>query len=198
TVEPVVPVNRTRAYVPIHASGPSRRATLLARVRPCSRSPRLALASMSSSCVVPTRPTFLWRATPRTVAMSRSSRSPATPSGMAPGMRVAGVPSRGEYLKVKASSKPTSSTSERVAEKSVGEVVLAVSADVDRLANNRDIRPAARRAAHNLTHHILQLAAPSRATRPRNDAEAAPIIAAPLHRHDRRHGSPPHRWYVFV
>src|SRR2546425_4557913 len=56
-------------------------ATLLVRVRPCSSSPRLARPSTSTSCVLPTRATFLRRAMPRTTATRRSRRSPATASG---------------------------------------------------------------------------------------------------------------------
>src|SRR5437868_5657818 len=95
-VEPVVPVKRTMRYDPIHWSGPGNRATLLARVRPWSRSPRLAHPSTRTSCVLPTSATFLRRAMPRTAATSRSSRSPATGSGTTSLRRVAGVPSRGE------------------------------------------------------------------------------------------------------
>src|SRR5437588_951947 len=95
-VEPVVPVKRTMRYDPIHWSGPGNRATLLARVRPWSRSPRLAHPSTRTSCVLPTSATFLRRAIPRTAATSRSSRSPATGSGTTSLRRVAGVPSRGE------------------------------------------------------------------------------------------------------
>src|SRR5439155_10731023 len=38
----------------------------------------------------------------------------------------------------------------------------------------------------DFAHHVCQLAAPLRAARHRNDAEGAPIIAATLHRHERR------------
>src|SRR5437867_9554793 len=41
-VEPVVPVNRTRRYVPIHSAGPSSSAILFVRVRDCSAAPRFA------------------------------------------------------------------------------------------------------------------------------------------------------------
>src|SRR5438128_2319360 len=99
-VEPVVPVKRTSWYPPIQLSGPGMSATLLVRVRPCSRSPRLARPSTSTSCVLPTRATFLRRAMARTAATRRSKRSPATASDTASLSRVAGVPSRGEYLKV--------------------------------------------------------------------------------------------------
>src|SRR5205823_12351805 len=78
------------------------------------------------------------------------------------------------------------------------EVVLAVPVAVDRLAKERDLRRAARREALDLAHHVLQLAAPLGATRHRNNAEGAPIIAATLDRHERRHGSAPHRRYVLV
>src|SRR5205807_2278778 len=88
-VEPVVPVKRTMRYDPIHWSGPGNRATLLARVRPWSRSPRLAHPSTRTSCVLPTSATFLRRAMPRTAATSRSSRSPATGSGTTSLRRVA-------------------------------------------------------------------------------------------------------------
>src|SRR6185437_445557 len=117
-VEPVVPVRRTLVYVPIHDSGPSTSTTLFARVRVCSSPPRFANPSTSTSCTVPTSPTFLVRARRRTTATSRSSRSPATSSGTASLIRTAGVPSRGEYLKVYASSKPTLSTRSRVSQKS--------------------------------------------------------------------------------
>src|SRR3989440_7400436 len=80
-VEPVVPVKRTVRYDPIHWSGPGNRATLFARVRPWSRSPRLAHPSTRTSCVLPTSATFLRRAIPRTAATSRSRRSLATGSG---------------------------------------------------------------------------------------------------------------------
>ena len=80
----------------------------------------------------------------------------------------------------------------------VGEVVLAVPVAVDRLAKERDLRRAARREALDLAHHVVQLAAPLRATRHRNDAEGAPIIAATLDRHERRHGGLARRWDVLV
>src|SRR6266513_2649467 len=117
-VEPVVPVKRTSWYPPIQVSGPGMSATLLVRVRPCRRSPRLAHPSTSTSCVLPTRATFLRRAMPRTAATRPSRRSPATASGTGSLSRVAGVASRGEYLKVYASSNPTSSTSDSVSRKS--------------------------------------------------------------------------------
>src|SRR6266699_2400374 len=117
-VEPVVPVKRTSWYPPIQVSGPGMSATLLVRVRPCSRSPRLAHPSTSTSCVLPTRATFLRRAMPRTAATRRSRRSPATASGTGSLSRVAGVASRGEYLKVYASSNPTSATRDSVSWKS--------------------------------------------------------------------------------
>src|SRR6266566_2936052 len=117
-VEPVVPVSRTVRYVPIHSAGPASSATLLVRVRVWSSSPRLACPSTSTSCVVPTRPAFLRAACPRTTAMSRPSRSLATSSGTASLSRSAGVPSRGENLKVKASSKPAAGTRDIVCWKS--------------------------------------------------------------------------------
>src|SRR2546427_8595774 len=59
------------------------------------------VCSSDLSCVVPTSATFCERATWRTAAMSRSSRSPATASGTRSLSLTAGVPSRGEYLKVR-------------------------------------------------------------------------------------------------
>ena len=55
---------------------------------------------------------FVARAMPRIVSTSRASRSLATSSGTVSsgGMRVAGVPSRGENLNVNPSANPTSRT----------------------------------------------------------------------------------------
>jgi len=80
----------------------------------------------------------------------------------------------------------------------VGEVVPAVRVAVDRLTKQRDLRRAARREALDLAHHVTQLAAPLGATRHRNDAEGAPIIAATLDRHERRHRGGAHRRDVLV
>src|SRR5207247_1497378 len=74
-VDPVVPVKRTRRYVPIHSAGPSTRAILFVRVLVCSRSPRFAGPSTSTSCVVPTSRMFFCFATRRTTAMSLPMRS---------------------------------------------------------------------------------------------------------------------------
>src|SRR5438105_8352024 len=74
-VDPVVPVKRTRRYVPIHSGGPSSIAILLVRVRACSKSPRFAGPSTRTSCVVPTSPMFFRLAMCRTSAMSRPIRS---------------------------------------------------------------------------------------------------------------------------
>ena len=80
----------------------------------------------------------------------------------------------------------------------VGKVVRAVVVAVDRLAKERHLGGAARGEVRHLAHHVLQLAAPLRPPRHRNDAEGAPIIAAPLHRHEGRDLSPPHRRHVLV
>src|SRR5262247_3551734 len=80
-VDPVVPVNRTRRYVPIHSAGPSSSAILFVRVRACSSAPRLAGPSTSTSCVVPTSAMFLRLATRRTSSMSRPIRSVLISSG---------------------------------------------------------------------------------------------------------------------
>ncbi len=68
----------------------------------------------------------------------------------------------------------------------VGEIVLAVVIAVDGLAKQRDLRRAGAREVYDLMHDVGQLAAALRPARHRNDAEGAPIIAATLHRDERR------------
>src|SRR6476646_2186157 len=120
-VEPVVPVSSTVRYWPTRASSPGRSTVLKSRVRACTSSaPRRAVFSTSTSWRDPSSVMFRAREAERTVSMSRASRSDATSSGTVSlsGIRVAGVPSRGENLKVKASSKASSRTALSVSSKS--------------------------------------------------------------------------------
>src|SRR2546427_6338688 len=69
---------------------------------------------------------------------------------------------------------------------------------VDCLAKERDLGGSRLREARHLAHHVGQFAAALRPARHRNDAERAPIIAAPLHGADRRDRVVAPRRHVFV
>ncbi len=84
------------------------------------------------------------------------------------------------------------------APKQVGEVVRAVVIAVDGLAQQRHLGRAILRELPYLRHHVIQLAAPLRAARVRNDAERALVIAAALHRHEAGRRCVAHRRDVLV
>ena len=68
-----------------------------------------------------------------------------------------------------------------------GKIMLTVVIAVDRLPKERDLGGALLGQARHFADHVGQLAAPLRSARHRNDAERAPIIAAPLHGHEGGH-----------
>ncbi len=80
----------------------------------------------------------------------------------------------------------------------VREVVLAVVIRVDRLPKERDLRDARRGDLARLPHHVGQSAAPLGATRHRNDAVGALVIAPALHGDPGPHAVEPARREVLV
>ncbi len=93
--------------------------TLLVRVRPASRRGSFFEGpSTMTSWTVPSSARFRRRLMAFCSSMSRSRRSCLTSSGTWSGMAAAGVPGRGENMKVKAESNSRSRTRSRVARKS--------------------------------------------------------------------------------
>src|SRR5690606_15266770 len=106
---PVVASSSTCAYSPIRASSPSKTTTLARRVRPSTCPASRAVFSIRTSSTRPTSRRLISAWIPRLTSMSSARRAWPSPGSMnaSVGSRVAGVPSRGEYRYVNASSKRT-------------------------------------------------------------------------------------------
>src|SRR5690606_16412228 len=119
-VAPVVSVRRTGMKHPMSDASPGKATTLLESVRPSTSPGVRASRSTSTSTVRPTSPRLISAWISRCKAMSSSSRACASSgsTNCSRGSRVAGVPSRGEYLYMKASSNRTSRTRSSVASNS--------------------------------------------------------------------------------